>query len=114
MFGNAVEFERLNMSERCRLGKTRDCFQGGSRTGTDDHVGAAQLTALSVTESDFHSLRCYEPSCSLDHPRSRVPVVCQVHVVEARDHLPFAIADARHVDCEAVLSDAKLLASAHV
>ena len=44
MFGNAVEFECLDMREWLRFSETRNCFQGGSRTGTYDHVGAAQQT----------------------------------------------------------------------
>ncbi len=46
--------------------------------------------------------------------RSRVSVVFKVRVVEPAYHFAFAIADARHVDCEAVERYAKLFASANV
>src|SRR6476660_1788544 len=115
MFGNAVKFECLDMSEWFRFSKTRDCFQGGSRTGTYDHIGGAQQTLGPIRESDLHSFRSDEPTGSSQNQyRSRVSVVFKVHVVEPRYHLAFAIADARHVDCEAVERDAKLLAAANV
>src|SRR5262249_58339861 len=46
--------------------------------------------------------------------RSRVSVVFKVHVVQTGHHLAFALADARHVNREAVVSDAKLFAPANV
>src|SRR6266853_4149036 len=103
------------MGEWFRFSKTRDCFQGGSRTGTYDHVGAAQQTLGPIRESDLHSFRSDEPTGSSQNQyRSRVSVVFKIHVVEAAYHLAFAFADARHVNCEAVVSDAKLFASANV
>src|SRR6266480_8019249 len=115
MFGNAVKFECLNMGEGFRFTKTRDCSQGGSRTCTYDHVGAAQQTLGPIRESGLHSFRSDEPAGSSQNQyRSRVSVVFKVRVVEPAYHLAFAIADARHVDCEAVERDAKLFASANV
>ena len=103
------------MGERFCFSKTRDCFQGGSRTGTYDHVGATQHTLGPVRESDLYGFRSDEPTGSSQNQyRSRFPVVFKVHVVEAGYHLAFAFADARHVNCEAVVSDAKLFASANV
>src|SRR5260370_2711834 len=115
MFGNAVKFECLNMREWFCFSETRDCFQGGSRTCTYDDVGAAQQTLGPIRESALHSFRSDEPTGSSQNQyRSRVSVVCKVHVVETAYHLAFAIADARHVDFEAVERDAKLFASANV
>src|SRR5215471_19087276 len=115
MFGNAVKFERLNMCEWFRFSEARDFLQGGSSTGTDDHVRAAQQTLGPVGERDLHGSRSDEPtSSSQNQYRSRVSVVFKVHFIETGYHLAFALADAQHVDCEAVERDAKLLASANV
>src|SRR5215475_4732488 len=115
MFGNAVKFERLNMCEWFRFSKARDFLQGGSGTGTDDHVRAAQQTLGPVGERDLHGSRSDEPTGpSQNQYRTRVSVVFQIHLVEAGYHFAFALADARHVDCEAVERDAKLFASANV
>src|SRR5215471_186836 len=115
MFRNAVKFERLNMCEWFRFSKARDFLQGGSGTGTDDHVRAAQQTLSPVGERDLHGSRSDEStSSSQNQYRSRVFVVFKVHFIETGYHLAFALADARHVDCEAVERDAKLFASANV
>src|SRR5215475_9612235 len=109
MFGNAVKFERLNMCEWFRFSKARDFLQGGSRTGTDDHIGAAQETLGPVGESDLHGSRSDEPTGSSQNQYgSRVFVVFKVHFIEIGYHLAFALADAQHVNREAVMSDAKL------
>src|SRR5215472_2863103 len=115
MFGNAVKFECLNMCERLGFSKARDCLQGRPRTGADDHVGAAQHTPCPVGESDLHSSRSDEPTVSSQNQyRSGASVVFKVHVIETGHHLALALADARHVDCEPVVSDAKLFAPANV
>src|SRR5260370_29631812 len=115
MFGNPVKVECLNMGDGFLFSKTRDCAQCGSRTCTYDHVGAAQQTLGPIRESDLHSFRSDEPTGSSQNQyRSRVSVVCKVHVVETAYHLAFAIADARHVDFVAVERDAKLFASANL
>ncbi len=71
MFGNFAEFERLDMRERFRFGKTRNCSQRGPRTGTDDHVRAVRLTDDPVGQSDLQRFRSYEPS---DPKMSSAPV----------------------------------------
>src|SRR5215468_3277373 len=115
MFWNAVKFERLNVGERFRFSKARDCLQGGSRSRTDDHVGAAQRTLGPVGESDLHGSRSDESTGSPQNQYgSRVSVVFKVHFIETGYHLAFALADARHVNREPVVSDAKLFASANV
>src|SRR5438105_1876345 len=114
MFGNLIEFECLDMRERLRFSKTRNCCQRGPRTGTDDYVGAAELTAGPVGESDLQCSRSYEPSGSQDELPSRVPVILQIHLVHARYHLALAVTDTGHINREAIASDAELLASAKV
>src|SRR5215468_12702560 len=102
MFWNAVKFERLNVGERFRFSKARDCLQGGSRTRTDDHVGAAQETLGPVGESDLHGSRSDEPTGSSQNQYgSRVFVVFKVHVIETSYHVPLALADGQHVNREA-------------
>src|SRR5262249_13834333 len=74
-----------------------------------------QQTPRPVGENDLHSSRSDEPTGSSQNQyRSRVFVVFKVHVVETGYHPAFALADSRHVDCEAVVSDAKLFAPANV
>src|SRR5215471_4363790 len=115
MFGHPVKFECLNMRKRFRFNKPRDRFQAGSRTRADDHVGAAQQTLGSIGESNFYSSRRDEPTGpSQNQYRSGVSVAFKVHVVETGHHLALALADIRHLDCEVVVSDAKLCASANV
>src|ERR1700751_4603467 len=102
------------MRERLCFSKPRNCWQRGSSTSADDYVSAAQLAGIPVGESDLHRSRSYEPSGSEEELRSRVPVIFQIHLVKAGDHLAFAITDARHIDREAIARDAKLLATAKV
>src|SRR5713101_2539691 len=102
------------MRERLCFSKTWNCSQRGSSTGADDHVGAAQLTNSPVGESRLQRSRSYEQSGSENKIRSRVPVIFQIHLVQACDHLALAVTDAGHIDREAIASHAKLLASARV
>src|SRR2546430_995811 len=112
--GNFVEFERLDVREWLRFSQTRNGSQRGPRTGTDDHVRATQLAAGPVGESNLQRSRSDEPSGSHNELRSRVPVIVQIHLVHARHHLALAVTDARHINREAVVSDAELLTSAKV
>src|SRR5262249_44259169 len=114
VFGNFVQFERLDMRERLRFRETRDPSQRGPRTGTDDHVGAAQLTVVPIGESDLQRSGSYEPPGSQNELPSRVPVICQIHLVHAGDHLALAVTDAGHLNREAIASDAELFTSAKV
>ena len=44
----------------------------------------------------------------------RLPVILHIHLVQADDHLALAVSDARHLNREAIVSNAKLFASAKV
>src|SRR6266849_3166318 len=114
MFRNLVEFECLDMRERLRFSKTRNCSHRSSRTGTDDDVRATQLTSGPVGENHFQSPQSYEPAGSQNELRSRFPVIFQIHCVHAGYHLALAVTDARHINRETAMSDAELLASAKV
>src|SRR5438034_5320749 len=114
MFRNLVEFECLDMRERLRFSKTRNCSHRSPRTGTDDDVRATQLTSGSVGESHFQRPRSYEPAGSQNELRSRCPVIFQIHLVQAGYHLALAVTDARHINRETVVGDAELLAAAKV
>jgi hypothetical protein len=59
-----VKFERLDMRERLRLSKTRNCFHRSPRTGADDHVRATQLPDGPIGKSGLNCPRSYEPSGS--------------------------------------------------
>src|SRR5262245_13400037 len=114
MLGNFVEFKRVDMRERLRFGKTRNCSQRWPCTGTDDYVRTTQLAGGSVGESNFERSRSHEPSGSQNELRSRSPVILHIHLVHAGDHLALAVTDARHLNREPVVSDAKFLTSAKV
>ena len=94
MFGNLVEFERLDMRERLCFSKARNRCQRGPGTRTDDHVCAAQLTGRSISESHVHGSRSNKPSVSQNELRSGFSVGFQIHLVHARYHLALAFADA--------------------
>ena len=102
------------MRERVRFRETRNCSQRGPRTGTNDHVRAAQSAAGPVGESDLQRSGSDEPSGSPNELRSRVPVIVQIHLVHAGDHRALAITDARHSNREAVVRDAELVTAAKV
>src|SRR5262249_5177257 len=114
VFWNLVEFQRLDMREWLRIGKTRHWFQCGPCTGTDDHVRAAHLTSAPVGESGLHGSRCNEPCDAQNELRARFPVIFHIHFVQADDHLALAVADARHFNREAVVFNTKILASTKV
>src|SRR6266849_6288541 len=112
--GHFVEFERLDVREWLRVSQTRNGSQRGPRPGTDDHVRATQVAAGPVGESDLRRARSDEPSGAHNELRSRVPVIVQIHLVQARHHRALAVTDARHRNREAVVSDAELVTAAKV
>src|SRR5437016_11935433 len=57
VFGNFIEFERLDMRERLRFRKARNCLQRGTRARTNDHIRAPQLTCGPIGQGDFHCSR---------------------------------------------------------
>src|SRR5438105_10209346 len=114
MLGNFIQFECLDMRERVRFRETRNCSQPGPRTGTNDHVRAAQSAAGPVGESDLQRSGSDEPSGSQNELRARFPVILQIHLVHAGYHLALAVSDTRHINREPVVSDAKFLTSAKV
>src|SRR5580704_906300 len=114
VFGNFIEFKSLDMRERLRFRKARNCLQCGARARTNDHIRAPQSTCGPIGQGDFHCSRSQEPSRSQYELGSRVPVIFHIHVVQAPHHPALALAHARHVDREAVECDAEFLASAKV
>src|ERR1700693_3475266 len=102
------------MRERLCFSKTRNCFQCGPCTGADDHISTAELTSAPVGEGSLHSSRSNEPPGAQNELGARLPVIFHIHLVEADDHLALAVSDARHLNREAIVSNAKLLASAKV
>src|SRR5262249_4780787 len=114
MFGNFVEFERLDMGERFRFIKAWNRSQTGPRTGTHDYVCTTQVTHGAVRECDLQRSRAYELSCSQNKLCSSLVVVLQIHLVQAPHHHALALTHARHVNGEAVMSNAKFFASAEV
>src|SRR5215813_8143686 len=114
MFGNFAEFERLDMRERFRFMKAWNRSQTGPRTGTHDHICTTQVTRGAVRECDLQRSRAYELSCSQNKLCSSFAVVLQIHLVQAPHHLALALTHARHVNGEAVMSNAEFFASAEV
>jgi len=82
--------------------------------GADDHVSATEMTSAPVRKGSLHSSRSNEPPGAQNELRCRFPVILHIHLVQADDHLAFAVSDARHVDSETVVRDAEFLASAKV
>src|SRR5437899_682378 len=114
MFGDLAQFERLDVRERLCFSKTRNCFQCGPCAGADDHISTAELTSAPVEEGGLHSSRSNEPPGAQNELGARRSVILQIHVVQADDHLALAVSDARHLNREAIVSNAKLFASAKV
>src|ERR1700733_5636959 len=54
MLGNLIKFERLDMRERLRLKKTRNCFHRRPCTGADDHICATQSPGGPIGQSDLN------------------------------------------------------------
>src|SRR5262245_30648731 len=114
MFRSFVEFKRVDMRERLRFGKTRNCCQRWTCTGTDDYIRTPQLAGGSVGESNFERSRSDESAGSQNELRSRFPVILQIHLVHAGHHRALVVSDARHINREPVVSYAKFLTSAKV
>src|SRR5579863_2075524 len=73
-----------------------------------------ELTSGPVGESGLHSSRSDETAGGQNELGAGLAVIFHIHLVQATDHLAFAFPDAGHVDREAVVRDAKFLASANV
>src|SRR6266436_616694 len=114
VFGNFTEFKSLDMRERLRFRKAGNCFQRGTRARTNDHVRAPQLTCGRIGQGDFHCSRSQEPARSQYELGAHLSVILHIHLVQADDHLALAVSDARHLNGEAIVSNAKLFASAKV
>src|ERR1700724_4338630 len=102
------------MRERLCFSKTRNCFQCGPGAGADDHISTAELTSAPVGEGGLHRSRSNEPPGAQNELGTRRPVILHIHLVQADDHLALAVSDARHLNREAMVSNAKLIASAKV
>src|SRR5882762_7941289 len=57
VFGNFIEFKSLDMRERLRFRKARNCLQRGTRARTNDHIRAPHLTCGPIGQGDFHCSR---------------------------------------------------------
>src|SRR4029077_2527312 len=114
MFGDFIEFERLDVRERLCFSKTRNCFQCGPCAGADDHISTAELTSAPVGKGGLHSFRSNEPPGAQNELGARLPVILHIHLVQADDHLALAVSDARHLNRKAIVSNAKLFASEKV
>src|SRR5262249_61400863 len=67
-----------------------------------------------IGRSGFRLPRRDEPSGSQNQLRSCFPVLFQIHLVHAGPQRALAVTDTRHINREAVASDAKFLTSAKV
>ena len=73
------------------------------------------MTRRPVGKSDLDRSWTYKPTCSSqDQDRAGVLVVFQIHLVQAGHHLALAVTDARHINRETVVTNAKFLASAKI
>src|SRR5260370_20950718 len=77
-------------------------------------MSAAELTSAPVGEDGLHSSRSNEPPRAQNELGARPSVILHIHLVQAGDHLALAVSDARHLNREAIVSNAKLFASAKV
>src|ERR1700730_102823 len=57
VFGNFIEFKSLDMRERLRFRKARNCLQRGARARTNNHIRAPQLTCGPIGQGNFHCSR---------------------------------------------------------
>lgn len=114
VLGNFIEFKSLDMRERLRFREARNWFQRGTRARTDDHIRALELTCGPVGHVDFHCSRSDEAPGTQNEFGAGLPVISHIHLVEADDHLALAVSDSRHIDREAIVSDAKFLAASKV
>src|SRR5580704_9698477 len=114
MFGNFIEFKRLDVREWLRFRKTRSCIQRGTRARTDNHVRAPQLTCGAIGHGDFHSSRSNESPRAQYEFGACVPVILHIHFVQVDDHFALAVSDARHVNRETIACDTEFLGSASV
>jgi hypothetical protein len=102
------------MRERLCVSETRKGFQRGPSPRADNHISAAELTTAPVEENGLHSSRSYKPPGAENELGARFAVILHIHLVQAGDHLALAVSDARHLNREAIMSNAKLFASANV
>src|SRR5260370_3240327 len=106
--------QRLDVREPLCCSKTRNSFQCGPCAGADDHISTAELTSAPVGEGGLHSSRSNEPPGAQNELGARLPVILHIHLVQADDHLALAVSHAGHLNREAIVSNAKLFASAKV
>src|SRR6476646_3645753 len=114
MFRDLVQFECFDMREWLRLSKSWSRIQNGARTGTDDHIGSAELTLGSIAQCGLHRPVTDEASVATNEFRSSLFVLVEIEFVQARYHRPFAAAHRRHIDFEIIPNDAELFTSANV
>src|SRR6266446_4120562 len=57
VFRNFIEFKSLDMRERLRFRKSRNCLQGCTCARTNDHIRAPQLTRGPIGQGDLHCSR---------------------------------------------------------
>src|SRR5579864_1755039 len=72
------------------------------------------MTSGSIGEGGLHSSRSNEPPGTQDELGARVPVILHIHVIQATHHPALTVSDARHLNREAIVSNAKFFASAKV
>src|ERR1700740_1036491 len=94
MFGDFIEFERLDVRERLCFSKTRNWFQCGPCAGADDHISTAEFTNAPVGEGGLHSSRSNEPPGAQNELGARLPVILHIHLVQTDDPLALALSDA--------------------
>src|SRR5438552_1206050 len=82
--------------------------------GADDHISTPELTNGPVEKGGLHSSRSNEPPGAQNEFGARLPVILHILLIQADHHLALAVSDARHLNREAIESNAKLFASAKV
>src|ERR1700761_181477 len=102
------------MCEGLCLNQTRNGIDCSSSTRADNHIGPSQLTRCSVSELGLYCFRPEEASRAEDEFRAALFVIAEIHVIPARHHAAFALANSAHVHSEISVGDAELFASANV
>jgi hypothetical protein len=114
MFGDVVEFERLDVSQRLRFHHPRDIRNRGAAACADYDFFAANDLSTAVCKSDRHCLGTDELRRTFDQLRAALLEFVEMHVDQPVHHLALMIARAGHVDPEFVFEDAELFAVTEV
>src|SRR6266404_6464301 len=114
MFTDFIEFECLDVREWLCVSQARNRVNYSARTCANDHVRSAELTPCSVAKCDLQSSRSDEAAGATNEFRSGLFVIVEVQFVQARYHPALTVTDGRHIDRDAISSDAELFTSADV